>query len=95
MLGPLLPFLSDTPEELERLMALLGRCGVGRIRWDTLNPRPGVWASYRRFLEREYPGLVEPTARVLFDRQTRAEYTEKLARRVREAAGARGLAGLL
>lgn len=95
MLGPLLPFLSDTPEAIARLMEMLKEREVDFFHWDTLNARPGVWSSYREFLRRERPELVERTSSVLFDREARAAYAEELGRRVADAAESCGLGGRL
>jgi len=91
MLGPLLPFLSDTAEAIAALMKKRRERGVDFLHWDALNARPGVWSSYREFLRRERPRLVEPTSKLLFNKEGRMVYLRELGERVQDAADAEGL----
>jgi len=91
MFGPLLPEISDTPEVLRPLFELAAEADVDRIWTDTLNRRPRVWPSVRKFLRRRRPDLLELYRRVLFDRAYRDDYETKLDRRIRKAARGAGL----
>jgi DNA repair photolyase len=95
MFGPLLPRISDTPQALERLFALVARAEVDRIWTDALNPRPRVWASIQAFLRRHRSDLLDHYRRVLFDAPFRKEYLRQLDEEVRRAAAAAGVAARL
>jgi len=91
MLGPLLPFLSDTDEALDALFALARRARVDRIWHDALNPRPRVWPAVQGLLRRHWPGLVGDYQRVLFEPRARKKYIDALNQRVRQAARRAGI----
>jgi DNA repair photolyase len=95
MLGPLLPAVSDTPEALRKLLALVRETNVDRIWMDAINPRPRVWPSVQQFLRRNRPDLIEEYRRVLFDPAYRDGYVTELRRRVRQAATEAGLSDRL
>lgn len=77
-LGPLLPYLSDTEENLLGLLEAIRDVGVDYFYIDRLNPRYGVWPSLKRLLERHFPYLVREYQKILFDGWIRMEYSEKL-----------------
>ena len=92
MFGPLLPEISDTPEALAKLFSLAAEAGVDRIWTDTLNPRPRVWPSVQKLLQKRWPKLYEHYRSLLFNRTCRARYVDELDKRVRRAARKAGLA---
>ena len=55
MLGPLLPFLSDSQAAIEGLLDRVADLGVARIWVDGLNPRPRVWPAVAELLLPEVP----------------------------------------
>ena len=79
MFGPLLPFLSDSEAEIDALLRRAGDLGVGTIWVDALNPRPRVWHAVADLLRAEFPELLPPYQKILFDRSSRAEYLGELA----------------
>jgi DNA repair photolyase len=93
MVGPLLPFLSDRPSDIEAILGRLAEVGVERIWVDALNPRPRVWPAVAELLRLHFPDLRTPYQRVLFNRQGRAEYVADVRRRVEQAAHRLGLGG--
>jgi len=95
MFGPLLPGLSDTTEELDRLFGLARDAKVDRIWTDTLNSRPRVWPSVQYVLHTHWPDLLGLYRRLLFDRGSRQAYRTQLRQRIRQAAKAHGLLGKL
>lgn len=95
MLGPLLPGISDTPEALRQLFAMVAAADVDQIWTDALNPRPLVWPSIQAFLRRHRSELLPLYRRILFDRAQRERYLEELHRRIRAAAAEAGLAARL
>ena len=93
MIGPLLPFLSDTPAQIERLLEQVAGLEVSRIWVDAMNPRPRVWPAVAELLRRHFPHLRSSYQRILFDRQTRAEYLADLRARIEHAIQRLKLAG--
>lgn len=86
MFGPLLPFLSDTPESIEALLQHAGDLDVDIIWFDAMNPRPKVWESVLELLRREFPDLAERYRRVLFSPPVREAYEKGLWDRIGRAA---------
>ena len=93
MVGPLLPFLSDRPSEIEAILTRVAELDVKRIWVDALNLRPRVWPAVAELLRLHFPDLYTCYQRVLFDRQGRAEYLADVRRRVEQAAHRLGLGG--
>ncbi|MFP4056688.1 MAG: radical SAM protein [Candidatus Brocadiia bacterium] len=91
MFGPLLPFLSDSPESLDAMFGRAAELEVDVIWVDALNPRPRVWPSVSGLLEERFPRLLEPYRRVLFDAASRSSYLAQVRRRVAAAAERHGL----
>ncbi len=81
-LGPIMPYLFDTEENLGELIAALRDVGVDWIYLDLLNPRPGVWASLYPVLRDHYPHLVPRYRRILFNRSERNQYGVRLRERI-------------
>jgi DNA repair photolyase len=95
MFGPLLPFLSDGAESIDGLFRTAGELGIDVIWVDALNPRPRVWPSVHGLLQSDFPELISPYRRVLFDRAKRMEYVHRLRSTVIRAAEKRGLSDRL
>ncbi len=81
-LGPIMPYLFDTEENLGGLIAAFGDVGVDWIYADLLNPRPGVWASLLPVLRDHYPHLISRYRRVLFNQRERRQYELTLRERI-------------
>ena len=90
-LGPLLPGLSDSEESVARLFDAIKDTGIDYFFVDRLNPRYGVWQSLRAILEQHFPRLTKAYRRLLYDKKTRAEYSERLSGMVMNLARKRGL----
>ena len=73
-LGPFLPGLSDTEENLSALMGRIANIGVEYCYVDILNPRPKVWSSLRALLLENFPDGVAPTRRMLYNKKERTMY---------------------
>jgi DNA repair photolyase len=91
MLGPLLPFLSDTEQSLDVLFELAAGCEVNVIWVDTLNPRPKVWESVRTTLRSGFPDLEQRYRRMLFAPVVRKAYVKALREWIRRAARKHGV----
>lgn len=92
MLGPLLPFLSDSEEEIRAIMNKLAELDVDEITVDAMNPRPKVWEPVAALVGRRWPKLREDYRKVLFEPGAREKYLETLRERVKEAAQKAGIA---
>jgi len=90
-LGPFLPFLSDTAQNIDRLMRAASRLPLERIYVDKLNVRPGVWRSLKRLLWEHFPGLIPRCQEVLFNPVRKRQYTDELRQKVRACAEAHSL----
>jgi len=86
MFGPLLPLLSDGPEDIRTLLQAAADHGVTTIWVDALNPRPRVWPAVAELLRKHFPELRPQYQKILFDRSARATYLEGLQRRVDRVA---------
>ena len=86
MFGPLLPFLSDSQAAIDALLEQAADVGVDRIWVDALNPRPRVWAAIAELLRANFPELLQPYQKILFDQASRTLYLEEIRGRVELAA---------
>ena len=81
-LGPFLPGLSDSDENLDSLMSLLEGLPLTHIWVDRLNPRPGVWSSVAGFLRRHHSHLgsrfAGSASRSLFGRSDLVDFCRKV-----------------
>lgn len=86
-LGPLMPCLSDTEENLRSLLRLLKEIRVDYFYIDRLNPRPRVWLSLSRMLVHHFPSLLPEYRRVLYDPRAREDYSQGLVALAVKIAG--------
>ena len=91
MFGPLLPFLSDSQAAIDALLEQAADLGVDRIWVDALNPRPRVWPAVAELLRANFPELLLPYRKILFDGASRTQYLEELRARVDDAARRKSL----
>lgn len=92
MFGPLLPLLSDSQAAIEALLAQAADLGVQRIWVDALNPRPKVWPAVAELLRAQFPELLQPYRKLLFDPSERERYLQELRNRIETAARHAGIA---
>ncbi|MFB0507790.1 MAG: radical SAM protein [Thermodesulfobacteriota bacterium] len=81
-LGPIMPYLFDTEENLRGLIGAFRDVGVDWIYVDLLNPRPGVWASLYPVLRDHHPHLVPRYKEVLFNPRVRNDYGVRLREKI-------------
>ncbi len=89
--GPLLPFLSDTSENIGSLLKEASRLPLERIYFDKLNVRSGVWPSLEGLLREHHPQFLGRYRSVLFDPAERESYLGDLRRRIEKAVNAHDL----
>ena len=84
LLMPVLPFLTDTREQLHRAFSALAEAGATSIAYSALHLKPGVKEWYLAWIERAHPELLERTT-ALYSGGTYApkEYRRWLADRIR------------
>ncbi len=85
-LGPFLPGLSDTDENLSRIMQRIASIGVDYFYADILNPRPKVWSSLKPLLEASFPDRVAPTRLMLYNTKERMLYQRVIRDRIQGLA---------
>lgn len=92
MAMPLLPWLTDSDRQLDRLMAALADAGAHSVLAGTLHLRPGAREWFLGWIDREHPHLAADYRRMY----ARSAYAPQAYRRVvsqaaREAAARHGL----
>jgi DNA repair photolyase len=83
MVAPVLPYLTDSDEALDALLARIAAAGARSASVLALHLRPGAREWWFAMLERDHPGLL-PAYRSLYARGSYApaSYRQELARRV-------------
>ncbi len=90
--APVLPHLTDTPEQIDALVAQLADAGATGVSGIGLHLRPGAREWFFAWLGRHHPDLVPEYERLYARGATLpAEYRRTLARRVADAARAHGV----
>ncbi len=87
LMGPVLPFLSDSPAQLTATVRQVAQAGAPRVSPIVLHLRPGAREWFGAWLREHYPELV-PEYRKLYGNGSYAPkwYTERIADQVRELA---------
>lgn len=92
LMAPILPYLTDSPGELERTVRSIAEAGATHVTPIVLHLRPGAREWFLAWLSREHPRLV-PRYLELYGRGAYAPraYTERVVGRVRELAERYGI----
>lgn len=90
--GPLLPFLSDTDENIKSLLKAVKDVGADYFYVDKLNLRYGVWPSLLKLLREHRPALIAEYRKIFFEPQDRMAYVDSLVSHARRIAGELGMA---
>jgi DNA repair photolyase len=87
LMGPVLPFLTDSPGQLEATVRLVAEAGAAHVTPIVLHLRPGAREWFLRWLGENHRGLVRPYLS-LYGRGAYApkEYQQRIAEQVRELA---------
>ncbi|MEV0696684.1 hypothetical protein AB0I53_01995 [Saccharopolyspora sp. NPDC050389] len=64
LMAPILPGLSDAPEQIDATVRALAKAGVADLTPLLLHLRPGAREWFRAWLQREHPELVPSYARL-------------------------------
>jgi DNA repair photolyase len=84
--GPLMPFLSDTEQNITAILQALKEVGVEHFYVDKLNLRYGVWLGLSNFLRQHYPDMLEEYRKIYFTDAGKLTYQENLSARVKTVA---------
>jgi DNA repair photolyase len=96
LMGPIVPFLSDSPEQLDATVRQIAAAGAASVSPIVLHLRPGAREWFFRWLSKQHPGLM-PRYRGLYGQGAYAsaayqkrvtEHVRALAQRYRVGAGA-------
>ncbi|WP_105566181.1 Rv2578c family radical SAM protein [Microbacterium halophytorum] len=92
-LMPILPWLTDSDDDLERAVAAIADAGARRVVFGALHLRPGAKEWFLEWIAREHPELERGYARFYaHDSYAPAAYRRRLAERVRPLLRRYGLA---
>ncbi len=89
--GPLLPGITDTPENIEALVSALATTSISYAYADRLNLRWGVWPAVSAWVRRHRPAAFAEVKRALWTPEGQAEYERNLRERLDDAARKAGL----
>ena len=92
LMGPVVPYLSDSPAQLDAAVRQIAEAGAAHVSPIVLHLRPGTREWFLGWLRTAHPELVGRYA-ALYGRGSYAprEYQEKIAARVRELAATYGV----
>jgi DNA repair photolyase len=92
LMGPIVPYLTDTPRRLDAAVRAIAETGATSATPIVLHLRPGAREWFMTWLREHHPELVAPYQR-LYGRGAYApkEYQEKISARVRELADKYGI----
>lgn len=81
-IGPLLPGISDSSEEIAQLTGIVKKYDLDFFYVDLLNPHWQIWSSMKDVVEKKYPQSLNVIKSVLFNDRSRRSYAEMIRERV-------------
>ncbi|GAA0262446.1 Rv2578c family radical SAM protein [Actinomadura nitritigenes] len=92
LMGPVIPYLSDSPAQLEAAVRQIAEAGATSVSAITLHLRPGAREWFTTWLREHHPELIVPYARLYGSGAYAPEgYQRRIAARVRELAARYGV----
>jgi DNA repair photolyase len=92
LMAPVLPYLTDSDEQLEATVAAIAAAGAAYVSPIVLHLRPGAREWWQAWLTRERPDLLPRYTALYGDRSyAPRSYQDDIARRVREYAALHGV----
>jgi DNA repair photolyase len=92
LMGPVLPFLTDSPGQLDQAVRDIAAAGAAHVSPIVLHLRPGAREWFLAWLQRSYPDLVPAYAQLYGNRAyAPASYQRKIAEQVTELASKYGV----
>jgi DNA repair photolyase len=94
LMGPVVPFLSDSPEQLDAAVRKIARAGAAHVTPIVLHLRPGAREWFLRWLEREHPEVVDAYRGLYGSRAyAPARYQRQIGEQVAALARKHGVGG--
>ncbi|GAA0575092.1 hypothetical protein [Actinomadura livida] len=94
LMGPVIPYLSDSPAQLGAAVRRIADAGATSVSAITLHLRPGAREWFLAWLREHHPGLVVPYARLYRGgAYAPREYQDAVSQRVRDLAAEYGITG--
>jgi DNA repair photolyase len=90
-LGPFIPGLTDTEENLDSLMSQISDLPITHFYVDRLNFRSGVASSLRGVIGQHFPQILPTFEEVTYDPQADRAYQQRLGRLARKLARRHGI----
>jgi DNA repair photolyase len=92
LMGPVLPYLSDSPDQLDQTVRQIAKSGAVSVTPIVLHLRPGAREWYQAWLSQNHPELVDRYRRLYgTGAYARQEYQHAIATAVRELAAKHGV----
>jgi DNA repair photolyase len=92
LMGPVVPFLSDSPEQLDAAVRKIARAGAAHVTPIVLHLRPGAREWFLKWLGREHPELIDAYRGLYGSRAyAPASYQREIAEQVAALARAHGV----
>src|SRR5215469_8549221 len=83
LMGPVVPFLSDSPEQLDAAVRKIAKAGAAHVSPIVLHLRPGAREWFLKWLRREHPELIDAYRGLYGDRAyAPASYQRRIAEQV-------------
>ncbi|MEV0402591.1 intein-containing Rv2578c family radical SAM protein [Actinoallomurus sp. NPDC050550] len=94
LMGPIVPYLTDGPRQLEAAVRRIAETGATSVSAIVLHLRPGAREWFTAWLREHHPELVAPYAR-LYGRGAYApkDYQHRITQRVKDLADKHGIGG--
>lgn len=92
-IGPLMPFLTDTEQNITGMLKTVKEIGVDSFYVDKLNLRYGVWPDILKLLKEHYPALLPEYRKIFFDQIAKEAYRSNLSTLIHRIAGKLGVEG--
>jgi DNA repair photolyase len=87
LMGPVLPFLTDSPGQLAAAVRQIAEAGAAQVSPIVLHLRPGAREWFLQWLAEQHPDLVEPYRRLYKSgAYAPGEYQQRITHQVRELA---------
>ena len=92
LMGPVIPFLSDSPDQLDEAVRRIASAGAAHVTPIVLHLRPGAREWFERWLREAHPELVDAYRQLYGHRAyAPAAYQRQIAERVAELARQHGV----
>jgi DNA repair photolyase len=92
LMGPVLPYLSDSPDQLDQTVRQIAQSGAASVTPIVLHLRPGAREWYQAWLSENHPDLVDRYRRLYGNgAYARREYQQRISVTVRELAAEHGV----